>query len=171
VTQLENVNGSKVLAVVSALESEGKSTVSANLAKALALGGRRVLIFDADFRKPQIRPHFSDPDGPGLESLLKGEANLDQAIKRSPVLGVDILGARQRLDEAAELAAFPRCEEAIRAARERYDFVVIDSAPVLAVSEASRGARTPLCWLFGKAKLEETPFLPRESDCRTCTSM
>jgi capsular exopolysaccharide synthesis family protein len=141
VTRLEKVKGSKVVCILSALQSEGKSTVTANLAKVLAMEGRRVLIFDADLRRPAQRNLIGSKDGCGLESVLRGEATLDEGIQKSRIPGVDVLGAVQGTSGAAELAGTARLDDALRWARERYDYILIDSAPVNLVSESSLVAR------------------------------
>ncbi|HLF94717.1 MAG TPA: GNVR domain-containing protein, partial [Planctomycetota bacterium] len=83
VTRMEGGAKCRVLAVLSALQSEGKSTVTANLAEVLALEGRRVLILDADLRRPSMLALLGAPEGPGLSQVLKGEVTPDRAIQKS----------------------------------------------------------------------------------------
>jgi capsular exopolysaccharide synthesis family protein len=141
VTRLEKVAGAKIVCVLSALQSEGKSTVTANLAKVLAMEGRRVLIFDADLRRPSQRKLIGSKEGRGLEQVLRGECSLEEGIQKSRIEGVDVLGSVQGTSGAAELAGVARLEEALDWARARYDYVLIDSAPVNQVSESSLVAR------------------------------
>ncbi|MBI2933106.1 MAG: polysaccharide biosynthesis tyrosine autokinase [Planctomycetes bacterium] len=141
VTRLEKIAGAKVIAILSPLEGEGKSTVVVNLARALAIEGRRVLIMDADLRKPQLRPCFGSREGVGLEELLKGEATFEQAVQPSDIPWVDVLGLKQGMKGAGELASSPRYQDALKAAREKYDYVIVDSAPVALVSESALIAR------------------------------
>jgi capsular exopolysaccharide synthesis family protein len=141
VTRLENIRGAKVVCVVSALASEGKSTVTANLAKVLAMEGRRVLIFDADLRRPSQRKLVGSKDGSGLDEVLRGQITLEQGVQKTVIPGVDVLGAQQGTSGAAELAGTVRLEEALAWARRNYDYVLIDSAPVNVVSESSLVAR------------------------------
>jgi capsular exopolysaccharide synthesis family protein len=141
ITRLEKVQGAKVVCVLSALQSEGKSTVTANLAKVLAMEGRRVLIFDADLRRPAQRKLLGLRDGAGFEEVLRGEASLEQGVQKTRIKGVDVLGAQQGTTGAAELAGTARLEEALAWARRNYDYVLIDSAPVNLVSESSLVAR------------------------------
>ncbi len=126
----------KVIAVLSALPEEGKSTVALNLAQVLAMEGRRVLLFDADMRRPMMS-RFAEGEGPGLEDVLSGAAGLEAAARASRIAGVDVVGARKGTTGAAELAGSPRFEGALRSARERYDVVIIDSAPVIPAAESS----------------------------------
>lgn len=141
VTRLEKVDAAKTVCVLSALQSEGKSTVTANLAKVLAMEGRRVLIFDADLRRPSQLKLLSSKDGAGLEQVLRGNATFEEAILKTRIPGVDVLGAHQGTSGAAELAGTARLEQGLQWARERYDYILIDSAPVNQVSESSLIAR------------------------------
>jgi capsular exopolysaccharide synthesis family protein len=141
ITRLEKVDGAKIVCVVSALQSEGKSTVTANLAKVLAMEGRRVLIFDADLRRPSQRKLIGSKDGGGLEDVLRGEIALEKGVQSTRIPGVDVLGAREGTSGAAELAGKTNLEEALAWARQRYDYILIDSAPVNVVSESSLVAR------------------------------
>jgi len=140
-TRLEKVEGAKVVGILSALESEGKSTVTANLSNVLAMEGRKVLILDADMRRPSMRSLIGTALGPGLEQVLRSECRLDDAVQKSKIRGVDILGATAGTSSAAELAGSVGFEKALSWARERYDVVLIDSAPVNQVSESSLVAR------------------------------
>ena len=80
-------------------------------------------------------------EGPGCQEVLKGEITLERAIQKSCVAGVDVLGSIEGMSSAAELAGVPRVEEVLQYAREQYDFVLIDSAPVNQVSESALVAR------------------------------
>jgi Mrp family chromosome partitioning ATPase len=84
---------------------------------------------------------LADPMGTGLEELLRGELTLREAVQPSSIPGVDVLGADRGLLDAAELAGTMRFQAALRAARDLYDFVIIDSAPVNIVSETALIAR------------------------------
>jgi capsular exopolysaccharide synthesis family protein len=136
------VQGSKVVGVLSALQSEGKSTVSANLAKVLAMEGRKVLIFDADLRRPSMTGVVGSTEGPGLGEVLMGSVEPTEAVQKSRIVGVDVLGAREGTNGAAELAGSPRFYDALRWARERYEVVILDCPPVNQVSESALVARS-----------------------------
>jgi capsular exopolysaccharide synthesis family protein len=137
----EEKEGHKVLLVTSPEPGDGKSTVAINLARALALDGRRVLLFDAELRHPRLKALLGDSRRPGLEELLRGEASLQQAVQRSRIPGIDLIGADQGLIGAPEQAASLRFRAALQTARERYDAVVIDTTPVNLVSETAYIAR------------------------------
>jgi len=140
-TRLEDVKGSKVLAVLSPMSGEGKSTTTVNLAKVLAMDGRRVLIFDGDMRRPTMNEHFGSKELPDLGSVLRGEAALEAAIHASTIPGVDVVGMASGTSHAAELAGLPTFEELFKALRRGYDYVLVDSAPVNQASEAALIAR------------------------------
>jgi len=140
-TRLEDVPGPKILAVLSPMSGEGKSTTSANLAKVLAMDGRRVLLFDADMRRPSMNDHFGSKELPDLGSVLRGEATLAQAIRPSRIKGVDVVGMAAGTSHAAELAGAPAFDEIFKQLRGGYDYVIVDSAPVNQASESALIAR------------------------------
>lgn len=140
-TRLEKNPDARVLAVLSPLQGEGKTTVTVNLAKVMALEGRRVLLIDADMRKPKLKGFMKDAGGPGLEEVLAGKATLDDAARVSVIPGVEIVGVREGTLAAAELAGSSPFDALIRAARAKYDFVIVDNAPVIQASESALIAR------------------------------
>jgi capsular exopolysaccharide synthesis family protein len=125
----------KVLLVTSSVPGEGKSTVSANLAAALAQLGKVVLI-DADLRRPTLRKNFEMPVGvPGLANSVAGTATLAECIQPSE-LGMDLIAAGSVPPNPQELLSSPRFAELIEQLKKDYDHVVIDSPPTLAVSDS-----------------------------------
>jgi len=140
-TRFEDTPSSKIIMVASAEAGEGKSTIAANLARVLATRERRVLLLDAELRRPSLKALFADSRGMGLEELLRGEALLHEAAQASRIPGVDVLGADEELHGASDMASSARFRLALRTARERYDFIVIDSAPLNLISESVLIAR------------------------------
>jgi tyrosine-protein kinase len=127
----------RTLLVTSASASEGKTTTAANLAIALALGGDRVLLVGADLRRPRVHELFGAPQSPGLTSALLGETTAESAafaIEEVPTLHV--LPPGPVPPNPAELLDSPRTRELFASLAERYDTVVIDSPPVLPVTDA-----------------------------------
>src|SRR5437899_13045543 len=104
------------------------------------MDGHKVLIFDADMRRPSMN-QFGSTEIPDLGSVLRGEAALEQAIRPSRIPGVDILGMAKGTSHASELAGSPRFDDILRKIREGYDFVIVDSAPVNQASESPLIAR------------------------------
>jgi succinoglycan biosynthesis transport protein ExoP len=130
--------GWKSLAVTSAGPGEGKSVISTNLAVALAQAGLRVLIIDADMRRPRVHGIFGVPQEPGLSNLLVGDCKPSEAIRRSAAsASLFVLPSGLIPPNPAELLGSKRFEEYLATLGEQFDWVVIDSPPVLAVADAS----------------------------------
>ncbi len=127
----------KRILFTSAVPSEGKSFCATNAAVALAQQHTNVLLIDADLRKPVIEDRlFGGEKQPGLADYLIGRAELDEIIRPSRVPGLSVITAGQRYSNPAELLSRrERVEELLKQADKRFDRVVMDSAPVLAVSD------------------------------------
>ncbi len=130
------------LLVTSAGAGEGKSTTVANLAVCFAQADRAVLLVDADLRRPVINTLFRQPATPGLSSYLAGDALLDAVIQKTAVPNLSIVASGPTPPNPAELVGSRRMRELLDAASERFDMIVLDSPPVLAVSDA--GALVPM---------------------------
>jgi tyrosine-protein kinase Etk/Wzc len=126
----------KVVAVSSPSAGVGKSFVCANLAHLMAAAGQRVLLVDADQRQGQLHRYFSADPGPGLAEVLAGEATLETAVKSTGTPGLDLLPRGAAPDSPAELLARPKLAEVLTAAAGRYDVVLVDTPPILAVTDA-----------------------------------
>jgi capsular exopolysaccharide synthesis family protein len=124
-----------VLAVTSAAAGEGKTVTALNLAGALAQSSNsRVLIIDADLHRPSVAEYLglADRRGPGLaEAILHEEYGLPQAVRRLESLNVSVLLAGDGKLGPYELLASPRFEKLLRDARAFYDYVIIDTPPVV----------------------------------------
>jgi capsular exopolysaccharide synthesis family protein len=126
----------RVIMVTSALQGEGKSLVSCHLAASLARAGHKTLLIDGDLRRPSVHRLFNLEAQPGLSEILRGEAAIDDAVRAGPVEGLAVLPAGQ-LDEQTLIALArggvgPVCEQL----KASYEFIVVDSPPVLAVADA-----------------------------------
>ena len=122
--------------ITSAGPGEGKSTTVANLGIALAQSERAVLLVDADLRRPMLHTLFRQPNSPGLSSYLAGDALLDAVIQKTAVPNLSIVGSGPTPPNPAELLGSRRMRDFVNSVSERYDTVVFDSPPVLAVSDA-----------------------------------
>lgn len=125
----------RTIAVTSALPGEGKTTTSVCLARTSAAEGLRVVLVDADLRR-RGASSLLDYDNPqDLATYLAGEASLEECIQIDPVSGLAILGNRR----SAETAFNPLTEARVRALfdalREKFDIVIVDTAPILGVAE------------------------------------
>jgi len=127
----------KVIMVTSALPQEGKTTTSINCAVVLAQKGVRVLLIDADLRRPSIHKTLGMGPRSGLSNVLTGSATLQQAITRTPILpNLFILPAGTPPPNPAELLASPNMRDVLGELREQYDHIVIDTPPTLSVTDA-----------------------------------
>lgn len=129
----------RVLAVTSSVSGEGKTTLACDLAVALAAGGSRVLVVEADLRRPAVAERFGVPRAVGLTDVLAGRADLDDVVQRTAV-GVEVLASGPLVPNPSELLASDRMRRLVAAAGERrggWDHVVVDTAPLLVVSDAA----------------------------------
>lgn len=129
--------GATEMVVTSPAPQEGKSLTAANLAIALAQQGLRTLLIDADMRRSVQHLQFGLEATPGLSDLLVSQDDPDGVIRPTEVDGLDLLPAGMHPPNPAELVSTPRMERLLTDLRERYDSIVIDSPPMLAVTDAS----------------------------------
>jgi len=127
----------KVILVTSALPQEGKTTTSINTAIVLAQKGTRVLLIDADLRRPSIHKTLGMCPKTGLSNVLTGNATLQQAVVRSPLLPtLFILTAGTPPPNPAELLASSNMRDILAELREEYDHIIVDTPPTLSVTDA-----------------------------------
>lgn len=136
VLNLQRERSVKCLALTSALPGEGKSTVATGLAAALARDpGRRVLLLEADLRRPSLCAALGVSPRVGLSEFLNGQ--IENVPLRAVVPGSFFLVvAGQAEFERPEALGSPRMQALLKAARERFDFVLVDSTPLLPVTDA-----------------------------------
>jgi polysaccharide biosynthesis transport protein len=128
---------SRAVLITSVAPQEGKTVVVANLAIALAQAGRKVLLVDADMRKPRLGTLFpGENDGPRLVQLLSTDLGLDAAVRPTDIEHLSLLPCVATAEHPSELLESPRLLTVIAAAKERFDFVLFDSPPLLAVTDA-----------------------------------
>ena len=144
--QLKNQD-THVICVTSTIKGEGKSFVSQNLAKSYAALGKKVLLVGADLRNPQLHKFLGrQRENIGLSSYLSDESfnDLDALITKADTTGgLDYLLTGAIPPNPSELLMRPRMKELLDILKQRYDFVIIDSAPLLLVSDTT--ALLPLC--------------------------
>jgi len=127
----------KTILITSALPREGKSTTSINTAIVLAQKGVRVLLIDADLRRPSVHKTLGLGPRIGLSNVLTGGASLQQATLRSPLLpNLYVLPAGTPPPNPAELMASSQMVEMLALLRDQYDHIVVDTPPTLSVTDA-----------------------------------
>ena len=127
----------RIIAVTSSQPLEGKTTTAANLALVLALGGSRVLLIDADMRRPGLHKTLGIENGTGLSHLLVGQARVRDAIQRTPEANLLVITAGKTPPNPSELLASERMNSFVANLQSGpFDWVIIDTPPVLAVTDA-----------------------------------
>ena len=126
----------KRVLITSSQANEGKTTISISLARMQAMAGRRVLIIDADLRCPTVAKSLGIQEKPGLVDLLLGEAEYDDVINEDTASGIFVITAGKPTQNPPSLLASDRFSQVLDKLEESFDFVVIDSPPVLAVSDS-----------------------------------
>ncbi len=128
--------GHQVVQVTSPNPGDGKSTLAANLAVSIAQSGKRVALVDCDFRKPRIHKMFDlSTSEVGLAGVIAGEVPLPAAVRPSGLPNLDLLPCGPRPTNPAELLTSPQFQEMLTELRQTYDFVIVDTPPLLAVSD------------------------------------
>jgi capsular exopolysaccharide synthesis family protein len=133
---LRGEHSPQVILVTSPSASEGKTTVAANLAAALALRGTTCLV-DADLRRPKIAEMFGVRPTAGITDLLSGQSGIDSVVVQAPRSpGLSLLCGTHEPPNPGELITSDRVKQAIATLRECFEYVVIDSPPVIPVADA-----------------------------------
>jgi capsular exopolysaccharide synthesis family protein len=125
------------LVVTSPNPGEGKTTTVANLGFAFAQAERRVLIVDSDLRQPSMHRTFGFDLSPGLSDILAGKTTLSHAMHANVIPGLDVLCAGDLLVKDPEILGSKHMEKFLKDLQSTYEWVLIDSSPVLAVSDAA----------------------------------
>jgi capsular exopolysaccharide synthesis family protein len=129
--------GPRSVVVTSTQPFEGKTIVAANLALSLAQTGQRVLLIDADMRKPRQHDLMNVKQDPGLSSLLVGRAKATDAVRKSAAGSLWVLPAGPNPPNPAELLGSARFKDLLKTLGQHFDWLVVDSPPVMAVTDAS----------------------------------
>ena len=125
------------MAVTSTNPGEGKTMVASNLAVSMAMAGRRVLLVDADLRRPQLHRIFNVARSPGLSDLMAGGAKPSEALRESPTPGLSILTSGSAVASPIDLLDSERLHRLIQGFSQVFDVIVLDCPPVMAVADAS----------------------------------
>ncbi|HEY0867668.1 MAG TPA: polysaccharide biosynthesis tyrosine autokinase, partial [Fimbriimonas sp.] len=125
----------KTIAVTSSTMGEGKSTVASNLAIAMAMDRKRVLLVDADLRKPTVHTKMHVSKELGLSSVISGTASLAEAIRSTEWDGLDCLPAGPLPPDPTEFLNSARCRQVLSEAQGQYDYIVLDAPPCIGISD------------------------------------
>ena len=133
---------SKVILVTSGGPGDGKTTTASNLALVIAQTGKRILLVDADFRRPRVHKMFTLDPSKGLSNLLKGECTLEQVVQKTTnhaeaIENLDIIAAGQMPTNPTELLESAKMQSIVDDMRTQYDRIIIDTPPILFVSDTS----------------------------------
>lgn len=128
-------NGGRSILVTSAAPGDGKSMVAVNLAVALGRSGARVLIVDADMRRPVVHQLLESKQQPGLAEVLAGVRKPSEAIAATQCSGVWLLSSGAGVSNPSEQLGSRRFRELLKKLTESFDWVIIDSPPVMAVTD------------------------------------
>ncbi len=128
---------SKALVVTSSVPGEGKSTTAVNTAIAMASAGQRVLLIDGDLRRPQVATMLGLEGSTGLTTALVGQVGLDEVIQLHSQSGLHVLTAGRLPPNPAELLQSKAMTDVLATVRARFDVVIIDSPPLLPVTDAA----------------------------------
>lgn len=129
----------KTIVVTSSLHSEGKTVTSLNLAFSFAQSVRKpkVLLVDGDLRRGSINKYLGIPERPGLAQVLSGEVHLDEAIFHLEVDNLAFITSGEVPENPAELLESDNMKEFLSTVKAKFDFVLIDMPPIIAVTDAS----------------------------------
>jgi capsular exopolysaccharide synthesis family protein len=129
--------GLRSVVVTSAGPGEGKSLVASNLAVALAQAGQRVLLIDADMRRPRVHEIFGGEQEPGLSNVLAGNAKTSEAVRKGKTSNLWLMPAGHIPPNPAELLGSKRYSDFITSLAPHFDWVLLDTPPVMVVADGS----------------------------------
>lgn len=125
----------RVIQVTSPAAGDGKSTMALNLAISLAKSGKKTILVEADFRRPRVHKLTGVDNSSGFADVLRGDIELNDAIYDTAIADFFVLPCGKRPKDPAELLIKPEFEQVLQVLRDRYEYVIIDSPPVLAVTD------------------------------------
>jgi capsular exopolysaccharide synthesis family protein len=124
-----------VISVTSPAAGDGKSTLALNLALSLAQSGKRTILVESDFRRPKVHKLTGVENTKGFVDVLRGDTELTDAIQDTKVPDFFVLPCGKPPRDPAELLARPQFEQILQVLREKFEYVIIDTPPVLAVTD------------------------------------
>ena len=131
-----NIDGTKkVIQIESSVQHEGKTTVLCNLAVSLGITNKKVVVVDIDFRRPRAHRMFKKSKAMGVSDYILGEATLQEVIKPTGYQNVDIVTCGETTSNPTLIFISEKFKQFINELKAKYDFVLLDCAPVLQVSD------------------------------------
>ena len=125
----------KVIQIESAVAKEGKTSVAANLSVSLGLTDKKVVVIDLDFRRPRLHRIFKLTKENGIAEYMRGEISREEVIKHTSYKNVDLITRGAEIYNPALILVSDKFKELIASLKEEYDFIILDCAPVLQVSD------------------------------------
>lgn len=129
-------NKIQTIVVTSSGPGEGKSTTAANLAVVMAESGSKTILIDCDQRKPRLHKIFLVSNENGISDLLAGKAEFEKAVQETKVPNLSILTSGTKPPNPAELLGSSKMRDFIDTLKEKYEYIIIDTPPIVAVTDA-----------------------------------
>jgi succinoglycan biosynthesis transport protein ExoP len=140
--RFSGAGASRTIAVLSPSQGDGRTTTAINLAIALAERGNRVLVVDADLRRPAVHKHLRVPEIPGLSDVLQGDATFDAAVKETAHAGIDVLTCGAPVRNAVETLHVAGLRALLDGLSGRYSTIILDTCALNPVHDALEVARS-----------------------------
>lgn len=138
----------RVIQVTSSVPSEGKTTLSISLATSLAQAGHKVVLVDLDIRHPSVGRELGTKALGRLVEYMAGDASADELVYPVGELGIEVISVDRQSANPGAIIASQRMRELVASLRERYDYVILDSTPVLGVTDSKLAAELADAVLF-----------------------
>lgn len=127
----------KTILVTSPTPKDGKTFICSNLAATYGLSGERVVAIDLDLRRPRLHQPFGLSKGKGITDYLFNQASFEEVIQKTSFKGVDFISAGTKVPNPTEILSAPALTAFLQKLKENYDYIMIDSPPIIAVSDAA----------------------------------
>lgn len=152
--------GAKTILITSSAPGEGKTTISINLSASFAQTNKKSVVVDCDLRKPRLHSLFGDDDSKGFLNYLFGQTQYEKIIKKSEVRNLDYITAGSIPSNPSEILGSPAMKSFIDKLKNDYEIIILDSPPIMAVSDSEILARfVDVCLLVVSANTSEIDWL------------
>jgi capsular exopolysaccharide synthesis family protein len=134
--KLPDNKSSRIVLVTSAQPREGKSFISLNLATSISMVGKKTLLIDTDLKRPMIHTNLSLPNDEGLSNYISGNASLEKIVRETEIQNLSFISAGPNMPNATEILASGAMDSLIEEAKNKFDFIVLDSSPIGFMADA-----------------------------------